>query len=139
MARPRGEDYRLYVDNGSGSYNIVSGQTGATFTNNTPLIDLSAKGDTYSVKSPGRPDLTIAVKGHMDLPDANGLEKVYAAATARSAINVQLRKTPFSGSDVIFAASMYVSNFGRPLEDQAGADYSFDLTLNTQPTTDSLT
>jgi hypothetical protein len=63
---------------------------------------------------------------------------VYALFVARTAGNFQIRVTPFSGSDLVFAGSLWVSNFERDLTDQTNAGFSFQLTLNTAPTVDTL-
>jgi hypothetical protein len=138
MARYRGEDFRVFVDNGSGSYNLVAGQTGLSTNNSTPMIDQSAKGDVYSVKSPGRPDMSITVAGISDLPDTNGLERVFSLATARTANNYQVRKSPFAGGDVIFQASCYTGSFSTSKDDQASYTYTFELTLASQPSVSQL-
>ncbi len=137
MARRLGDDYKLYIWNGS-AYNVIAGQTGLTIESPQELIDQTAKGDTYKSRQPGRPDRTITCTGGLQLPDANGLEKAYTNYVNRTSVLFQIRYTPFSGSEVMFAATMFISNFQRDLRDQQNATYSFQLSLDTQPSVDTL-
>lgn len=137
MARRLGDHYKLYVYDGS-AYTVIAGQTGLTVDSPQDLIDQTAKGDTYKSRQPGRPDRTITCTGGVQLPDTNGLEKIYSNFVARTSVAVQVRYTPFTGSEISFAATMFVSNFSRDLADQQNATFSFQLTLDTQPTVDTL-
>lgn len=141
MANRLGHEYQIYVDNGSGTYNAIAGEITHTRDGSTTLIDQSAKGTgQFALQAPGRKTLSITVSGKKQLPDTNGLERVYALQKAypQVANNFQIRLTPFSGSDVKFAASMYVSNFNDAHPDQDNASFSFQLTCAASPTTDVL-
>ncbi len=141
MARKLGHEYKLYVDNGSGTFNEVQGQTGLTVDGSTALIDQSAKGTgQFAIQAPARKTLTITCTGKKVLPDTSGLERVYALQQVypQASEGFQIRTDPFSGSDVIFAAEMYVSNFSEDNPDQDNATYSFQLTCASAPTTDQL-
>jgi hypothetical protein len=138
MANRLGDDYKLYVDNGSTQYFELAGQTGLTLGGPQDFIEQQAKGDTYKIRVPGRPDRAVSITGNLRLPDPNGIERAFYLAVNRTAAIFQIRVRPFTGSDVVFSASMYAGNFQRDLPDQQNATYSFDLTLNTQPTVDIL-
>jgi hypothetical protein len=141
MAKKLGHEYRLYVDNGSGTFNPVGGEVSFSRDGSTNLIDTSSKGTgQFSTQSPGRKTLVITVNGKKDLPDAGGLERVYALQKVypQVAANWQIRKDPFAGGDVIFASSMFVSNFSDDAPDVENATFSFQLTCASAPTTDLL-
>jgi predicted secreted protein len=138
MANRLGHEYRLYVDNGSGTYTEVAGQTDCTINRPQELIDVTAKSDTLKIRVPGRPDLTINVSGNVRLPDTNGLTRLYTVMLAQTPVNVQVRYTPFSASELVYAGSVYVSNNDRGMVDQQAATYSFQLTAAAAATTDTL-
>lgn len=139
MARRLGQDYKLYVDDGASNLNPIAGETSLSVARNTNLIDQSAKGDgAYAVQAVGKSEITISVSGGLQVPDANGLERIQSLATARTAGNFQVRVDPWSSSDTVFVASMYVSNFSLSLDDNANATFSFNLTLASAPTKDQL-
>jgi predicted secreted protein len=138
MAERLGHHYRLYVDNGSGTYTEVAGQTDCTINRPQELIDVTAKSDALKLRVPGRPDLTINLSGMVRLPDTNGLTRLYSVLLAQTAVNIQVRYTPFSGTDLVYAGSCYVSNNDRGMVDQQGASYSFQFTAAAAATTDTL-
>jgi hypothetical protein len=141
MAKKLGHEYKLYVDNGSGVFNPIAGEVGFSRDGSTTLIDTSSKGTgQFATQAPARKTLVITVTGKKDLPDANGLERAYALQKVypQVAATWQIRKDPFSGSDVIFAGSMYVSNFSDDSPDVDNATFSFQLTCASAPTTDLL-
>jgi len=141
MARMGGEDYRLFVKNASAVYNDIDGEVSLQPSRQTNMRDQSAKGDgAYMVKKPAKTDVTINVSGKLQLPDTDGIERIHDLAKTRVTNDYQLRVTPFSGSDVIFEASMYASNMTAPgADDDDNATFSFQLTLAAQPTIDKLT
>ncbi len=139
MARRLGQQYKLYVDNGSGVFNPLAGEQSLSIERSTQLIDQSVKGDgAYAVNAVGKSQLTISVGGGLIVPDANGIERVYTLANTRVASTVQIRLDPWASDDVLFEASMYVSNFSRGKDDNANATFSFQLTLAAAPTVDVL-
>ncbi len=141
MARKLGHEYKVYVDNGSGTYNPIDGEVEHNRDGSTALIDQSAKGTgQFAIQAPGRKTLVITVSGKKSLPDSNGLERVYALQKVYPQVagNFQIRLDPFAGSDVKFAAAMYVSNFNDASPDQDNATFSFQLTCASAPTTDVL-
>lgn len=139
MARRLGQDYKLYVDNGSGTYNPLAGEVSLSIERSSTLIDQSVKGDgAYAVQAVGKSQLTINVGGGLILPDAGGIERLYTLANTRVAGNIQIRLDPWASDDVLFAASMYVANFNRDKGDNANATFTCQLTLAAAPTTDLL-
>jgi hypothetical protein len=139
--RHLGSDYRLYVSDGAGGYNLAAlVQSDLTMPSPQDLIDQSGKGDVYKVKTPGRPDRTITCTGVQVYPDTNGLERVYSLfkAVPQAPVTFQVRNSPFSSGDVVFEASMFISNFSRTAPDQQNATFSFELSLAAAPTVDLL-
>lgn len=144
MAEELGQNFKLYVGLGTGSpetFTVVAGQKGLTREVATALIDVSSKtSGTYGQQVPGRGTLTINVTGQRVLPDANGLERVYALAQSRTAANFRIVNTLPSPTKIPFQCSMYVANFSQQDDDQQGGTYSFQLTVaSTAPTVDDLT
>jgi hypothetical protein len=141
MAKKLGHEYKVYVDNGSGTFNPIAGEVSHNREGSTTLIDQSAKGTgQIAIQAPGRKTLVITVEGKKDLPDSGGLERVYALQKVYPQVagNFQIRKDPFAGGDVIFASSMFISNFNDGAPDQDNATFSFQLTCAAAPTTDNL-
>ena len=141
MARMSGEDYRLFVKNASSVYNDIDGEVSLQPNRQTNMRDQSVKGDgAYMVKKPAKTDVTINLSGKLQLPDPDGIERVHDLAKTRTAADYQIRVTPFSGTDVIFEASMYASNMSGPgADDDDNGTFSFQLTLAATPTIDKLT
>jgi predicted secreted protein len=138
MANRLGHDYRLYVANSVGTQNVVAGQTECTISRPQDLIDITAKGDTLKLRTPGRPDLTISASGFVRVPDPDGLERLYAVMLSQAAVVVQVRVTPYSASDLVYSGSCYVSNIERGMSDQQGATWSCQLTAAAAASTDSI-
>ncbi len=139
--RMLGEHYKLYVNNGSGTYNPIAGEVSLQPSRQTNLRDQSAKGDgAYSVQAPGKTQVTISCSGKLQLPDPNGLERIHTMSKNRTAETYQIRVDPFATDDPVFEASMYVSNMNAPgADDDDNATFSFQLTLAAPPTIDLLT
>lgn len=139
--RMNGEDYRLFVKSAGGVYNDIDGEVSLQPNRQTNMRDQSVKGDgAYSVKKPAKTDVTFNVSGKLQLPDTDGIERVFELAKTRAANDYQLRVTPFAGTDVLFEASMYASNMSAPgADDDDNATFSFQLTLAAPPTVDKLT
>lgn len=141
MAKKLGHEYKVFVDNGSGTFNPVGGEVTFARDGSTNLIDTSSKGTgQFATQAPGRKTLVITVSGKKDLPDANGLERAYNLQKVYPQVAAawQIRKDPFGSGEVIFAASMFVSNFNDEAPDVDNATFSFQLTCASAPTTDLL-
>lgn len=141
--RMLGEHYRLFV-NKAGVYHQIAGEVGFQPSRQTNMRDQSAKGDLgYAVKSPGKTDVTMACNGKLQLPDADGIERIHGLAKTRTAELYQIRVDPtfaFASGTEIFQASMYASDFSAPgANDDDNATFSFNLTLAEPPTLDQLT
>lgn len=141
MAKKLGHEYKVYVDNGSGVFNPIAGEVSHNRDGSTALVDTSSKGTgQFATQAPTRKTFVITVTGKKDLPDTNGLERAYALQKVypQVAVTWQVRKDPFAGGDVIFAGSMFVSNFSDESPDVDNASFSFQLTCASAPTTDLL-
>src|SRR4051812_36018123 len=126
MANKLGHEFKLYVANAAGTLNPIAGELEHNRDGSTTLIDQSAKGTgQFALQAPGRKTLVITVSGKKQLPDADGLERIYALQKVYPQVagTFQIRKDPFSGSEVIFACSMYVSNFNDAAPDQDNATF----------------
>jgi predicted secreted protein len=143
VAKRLGQEYRLYVGDGASGevFTVIAGQTGLTLDGSTELIDQSSKeSGQIALQAPGRKTLTVTCSGKLDLPDANGLEQVYDLQKVYPQVpnNFQIRENPFGPGDVMFSASMFISNFSIDAPDQDNATYSFQLTLAEAPSIDLL-
>lgn len=124
-------------------FTLIAGQTGLDRSAAQELIDQSSKTTgQYAVQAAGRKSLSIQVSGIRELPDASGLEAVYAqwsGATQQTAALFRIVDVSASPDAVVFEGSMYVSEFSQSDPDQDNSTYSFTLTLALAPTTDDLT
>ncbi len=145
MTAEVGQNQSLYVANATSPFTFtrIAGQIGLKFNTTPQMIDIASKTSGYlGAKIPGRSDLTIEVSGVIDLPDANGLERVYALIAAAVKVPARFRicKTDVSPIKVRFDASLYVSDWQEGRDDQDKATYSFKLTSDgTAPLADDLT
>ena len=142
MARKLGRYFRFKIGNGSSpeTFTEPAGQTGLTLNGATNMIDQSSKDDyPWTIKAPGRSDLSIQVSGKTQLPDASGLEIVYSNFLAGTAVNCQVCETDASPDATRLVASMYISDFSEDGSDEDNRTYSFTATLAATPTTDDLT
>jgi len=145
MAEQLGQDFRVFKGDGASPevFTEIAGQRGLTRDISTNLIDQSSKSaGLFGLQTPGRKQITFSVTGVRDLPDASGLEAVYAqqaGSSSQVAANYRVMNTGVSPNTTVFEASMYVSNFSQDDDDQDSGGYSFQLTLAAAPTTDDLT
>jgi predicted secreted protein len=143
VGKKLGNDYRLWIDNGSGTYSEIKGQQDLTINRDSGLIDTSSKDDgAYGTQAPGLKACSINCEVYPNLPDAAGYGRLetIALASPQVANNFQVRKggSAGSGSDVVFQASMYVGNFNTTAPKNGVTGVSFVLALAAAPTTDAL-
>jgi hypothetical protein len=143
MARKYGNDYHLWIDNGSGTYNRVKGQTSSSVTRNGAVIDISAKEDfPYAAQGPGLRALSIAIEIIPDLPDANGYTRMETVANAVTPVpvNIQIRKNGVSGTgtDVVFQGPIYITDFNTDYAQNGALKVNATLVASSAPTVDVL-
>jgi hypothetical protein len=141
MAKKLGQEYKLFVDNGSGTKTEIAGQTGLTRDGSTALIDQSSKTTgQIAIQAPGRKTLTITCTGKLEVPDANGIERVYAIQKVYPQVSesFEIRVDPWASGDVVFEGEMYVSNWSQDDPDQDNSTYSFQITCADVPNVDLL-
>jgi hypothetical protein len=139
-----GQNFQVAKGDGASPevFTLIAGQTGLSRGNSTNLIEQSNKtSGQFGIQAPGRKTLSYQVTGIRDLPDANGLEAVYAQQNVYPQVPAiyQVQDVSQSPVDVVFACSMYVSNFAQDDPDQDNGSYSFTLTVAAAPTIDDLT
>jgi hypothetical protein len=143
VGKKLGNDYRLWIDNGSGTYYEIKGQQDIEVNRDSSLIDTSSKDDgVYGTQAPSLKSLSLNCGIYPNLPDANGygrLETV-AFASPQVANNFQVRKggSTATGSDAVFQASLYVGNFNTKKPKNGVVSVDFQLALAAAPTIDAL-
>jgi predicted secreted protein len=142
MAKFSGNTHRLWIESATaGTYNAIAGQVSHRVNRQANQIDTSTKDSgSYGTSMPGQRALTISASFIKDLPDANGQERLFsrAAADPQVATNFQIRKAPYSGTDIVFAASMFIQDLNDAAEINAAAAFDCTLVLAAAPTTDTL-
>lgn len=144
MAKKLGNDYRLWIESTTpGTYNQVLGQTDMTVNESGGTIDTSSKDDyPYGTQAPGLRQVSVDVGVIPNLPDATGFTRLETLATASSAtaVNIQVRKggSAGSGSDVVFAGSVYITNFNKSFGQNDAVKASFTMVSAAAPTTNAL-
>ena len=144
MAKGLGNNYLLWVESSTpGTYNLIKGQQNLKITRQAPTFDTSTKDDAgYGTSAPGLRSITIDLDMVPNLPDATGYTRLetLAGAVPAAPFNIQIRKGAASGSgtDVVFAASMYgvITDSDFPQNGPASAKAQFSLAA--APTTDTL-
>lgn len=137
MAKKLGRYFRLAIGNGASPevFTIIAGQRSLGFDASPNFFDTSSKDDyPYATQGVGRQTLNINVEGVLDLPDANGIEAVEAAAEAGTATNFRILDTEPSPDGVMFEGSMYCT-FQWDADDEAPGTYTIALTPAAAPTT----
>lgn len=141
MARELGRFFKVYVGDGASPevFTAIAGQEGLDRNAATNLIDQSNKSDNpYAVQAPGRTTLTVSISGKRIIPDAAGLERVYSQFKAQAATNFRVVNEEPSPDLTVLEGSFYISSFSQGDADEDNATYSFDLTVASAPTTDTL-
>tara|TARA_R110000782_G_scaffold58378_1_gene122047 strand:+ start:79 stop:510 length:432 start_codon:yes stop_codon:yes gene_type:complete len=142
MAKKLGNDYRLWIEGSTpGTYAEVKGGTSLKINRQSQTIDTSTKDDfPYGTQAPGLKTLTIDSEIYPNLPDANGYGKLETGAQGSAPVKVQIRKNGSTGAagDVVFAASMYIGNFDTDMGKNDVVKCTFQLSLESAPTTDAL-
>jgi hypothetical protein len=149
MAKKLANDYRLWIESVTpgtynSTYNMVKGQQDLSVSRSGGTIDTSTKDDfPYGTSGPGLRSVTIPYSLIPDLPDANGytrLETLTNAAVA-TPFNIQIRKGGSAGNsttDVVFAGSVYNTDFTTGLGQNDAVKASGTLVSAAAPTTDVL-
>lgn len=142
MAKKLGNDYRLWIESATpGTYNEIKGQTTLKISRQSSTIDTSTKDDyPYGTQAPGLKTLTVDVELFPNLPDANGYGRFETASQGSAETKFQIRKggSAGSGTDVVFAASMYIGNFDSDFSKNEVVKCTSQLSLASAPTTDTL-
>lgn len=144
MAKGLGNNYRLWIESATpGTYNQIKGNTTLSIARQAALIDTSSKDDgNYGTQAPGQRSLTISAEVIPTLPDANGYARLEAAANANPqvATNFQIRKGGDAGADAdaVFEGKMWIGDFNTSMDRNDVVKCSFQLTLESAPTTDEL-
>jgi hypothetical protein len=144
VAKKLANDYRLWIDAGAGTYNMIKGQQDLSLSRNAQQIDTTSKDDyPYGTSAPGNRQLSISASIIPDLPDATGYTRLetVALAAAPTACNFQIRKNGATGNsttDVVFQGSMYITDFNDDFSQNAPVKKSFTLVAASAPTTDIL-
>lgn len=140
MAVKLGNDKQLFVQSATaGTYNVVKGQGNLTRGQKAATIDISDKNNApYGLTAPGNFDISLDMAGVMDLPDVNGIERVYTQFKARATELFEIRKAPFAVGDMIWRASCYVTGFDIDEAKDGATTYKMTLGLAAAPSTDTL-
>jgi hypothetical protein len=139
MSRRLGDAYRLYVKSAGGVMNPIAGEANLDVNRNTNLVPQNAKGDgAYLVQVAGKTTLSITVSGVADLPDANGWERIHALSKSRATEQYQIRRDPWSGTDIVFDGVMSTSGGSRNMNVDTSEELSYTLTCAQAPSVDEL-
>jgi hypothetical protein len=144
VGKKLGNDYRIWVESATpGTFNEIKGQVSTTINRSGGTIDTGSKSDfPYGTAAPGSRSLSIPFTIRPDLPDANGYTRLetLALAAVQAPFNIQIRKggSAGSGTDVVFACSVYVTDFNTPMDQNSVVAVSGTFVAAAAPTTDVL-
>ena len=131
-----GKDFRLKVSDGGGTpaFVTIGGEGTLSFNGSSDKIDISSKddGQTKSVAF-GQSEYSIDLAGVLSLPDI-GIGFLDTAAKAGVPIDIKI----MVGATAKYAASVYVGNRKIDFSNNQAVKYSFTLSSNGAPSTDSL-
>lgn len=137
MAKKLGNDYRLFIHDGASTYTEIAGQQNLSVSRQGQTIDTSTKDNfPYGTAAPGMRSLSIAFELIPNLPDANGYTalETWANSTSPTAKLFQIK----TGSTVVFAGSMYCSDFNTSFNQNDAVKATGTLVAASAPTTDVL-
>lgn len=142
MAVKLGNDYKVYIESTTpGTYNVIRGQRECSRSGSQATFSLGNK-DTapYDPQAPGTKTVGLSLVVTPDLPDTNGYTRAETVANATSAtpVGVQIRKSPYSGSDVVFEADMYITGFNGNFPYNGEVTTNMEFSLAAAPTVDAL-
>jgi predicted secreted protein len=139
MAKSLGNTHRLWVESTTpGTYHEVKGQTTLSISRQGNQIDTTTKDDgAYGTSMSGTKALTITAGFIPDLPDANGIVRLFTLAVANPSapFNVQIRDT---ASAIKFLGSVNAINFDETADLNSPRGVSITLGAAAAPTTDLL-
>lgn len=137
-----GNNYKLYVESSTpGTFYPIAGQGNFSKSGSAANIDTTTKDDyPWGTTAPGTRSLTMTLAITPNLPDANGYSRLETLANANppAAFNIQLRKSPFSGGDVVFAAPVYALGIDQQFPQNDKVTSSVNFGLAGAPTVDTL-
>ena len=130
-----GEDVRVEIDDGTGTFIPIAGETGYDFKRSGSDIDDSDKdGGAYGSGSFGQQKLTLSMTGNVKLPDP-GFTRAFAVSKMRPPhTGVKLMK----GEVVKYQGVCAIGPISTTGKNNATVDYSFDATNRGQPAVDAL-
>lgn len=138
------DQYRVWIGDGGGTevYYEMPGQKGIEYAFSADKIDQTVKADSWETSRPGLKKLTtFAIDVMPSLPDTHGYSHLEAQFLAKAATDIQVRKNGSSGAspaDVVFAASMFVSDLGNSAQPKTNVATKISLYLAAAPTTNAL-
>ncbi len=144
MAKKLGPQYMLWIESATpGTYNLVLGQGDLSIGRSAAKIDTTSKDDQgYGTGAPGLRDLTLSLNIIPNLPDANGYTRLETLCNAavQAPFNVQVRKggAAGTGSDVVFAGSVYGTLESTEFPQAGAVGVSASFYAAAAPTTDLL-
>lgn len=132
-----GKDTRLKVSDmapTTPAFSQVGGEGTLSHDSSSDKIDTSSK-DDGQVKSVamGQSQQSISISGVCNTPDV-GLTNLDTAFKAGTAVNIKLTR----GSTDVYVASCFVGDRKVSYDNNQAVKWSFTLSLNGAPTTDSL-
>lgn len=107
MPKINANNLRLFVDNGSGTFNVVAGQISTNIDRGEVSFATVDKASTIETSDRAMRNYQITTEIKPDLPDANGytrIETLYASGAGNA---YQVRKAPYGVGDVVFACTNF--------------------------------
>ncbi len=138
MPKLSANDYRVLVDNGSGTFNQVLGQISCSIDRGETSFSTIDKAALVETTGRAMRNYALSLEYRPDLPDTTGHTRLETVYTSGASTSIQIRKAPFGAGDVVFACAMRVAtmNAGKPLNDVVNVTAAFTPTA--APTTDTL-
>ena len=135
-----GNNYRAFIESATaGTFNQIAGQRSLSYDTSLATYSTATKDSgAFDINGAGLLSLSLSVEVVPNLPDANGFTRCETLHNTRvNTARVQVRKSPFSGSDIVFDAPILVTGIpkGAPFNDTVSGPLTFALsgapTVNT--------
>lgn len=135
-----GNNYRVFIESTTaGTFNQIAGQRSIDYSQSLATYSIATKDSgAYDINAAALLTTSFSVEVLPNLPDANGYTRCETLHNNRTATaRAQIRRAPFSGSDIIFDAPVLVTSVPKsaPFNDAVAGPISFVLsgapTVNT--------
>ena len=138
-----GRDYIMTADiDGDSTFKVIACLTSNTFTSKAGTIDGTSKCGNLMTQGPDF-DQSFKVEGfaidETGTPSKDSYRQLYAAHAAGTAFNVKMGPAVPTTGDVVYSASIFISDWDLKADDKDDVKFSATFTVSVPPATQTVT